>query len=680
MLRAFSEYKLSLAISIATLTFILISCSKKETRVKENLTGKKETNEYVGDNECYACHSKIYDSFKQNGMGKSFYLPNENITGEYEKNNIVYDRKKNLYYKQTHEGNDFYQTEFRKDKNGKVVHELKIKTDYVVGSGNSTKSYIYSQNGFLYQMPLTWYSKEQKWDLSPGYQRINLRFSRPIRQECINCHNSYSEYQPFSNNRYTGNIPLGIGCERCHGPGKNHVIHQTEIANSNKESKTGKDTTIVNSKYLEPTKQLDVCFQCHLQGAISVFKEGRKENDFRPGMRLFEVKGIYVRDETPGNLNIAGHGTNLLMSECFKKSDWNLLCTTCHDPHQKANSITPKEYNSKCIGCHEVPQLTKKFLEKEHSDNGNCISCHMKKSNSNIPHTNTTEHWIRKVIPSRINSQDDLLDSSKTEEAVILKNIFEEDKSDKDVYLGIAYVRYFEERHSNAEYLNRAIVLLQSTSNKEGLYFLGKAYQYQRKLNEAATAFQKLINLEPANANAHFELGNVYEKLNRNKEAIESFTNSVTYFPENYKAYNSLGNLYSKAGNIQKALESYNKSVQVFSNYSISLNNLGELYFVSLNDTSNARKYLELALKYDPDFAMAMLNLGNLELLLGNESAAEILLKKSIELEPSLTAAYGNLALIYKERGDKKEAKKYLNKLLEIDPRDSKAKELLKEL
>src|SRR5213594_345030 len=115
---------------------------------RELIFTKKTTNEtepyslnlrrdvkYVGDEQCYDCHSEIYKNFKKTGMGRSFYRPSsENVIEDYEKNNMIYDSKSDFYYKMYREGDKFYQTEYRLDEKGKKVHELIRKIDYVIGS------------------------------------------------------------------------------------------------------------------------------------------------------------------------------------------------------------------------------------------------------------------------------------------------------------------------------------------------------------------------------------------------------------------------------------------------------------------------------------------------------------------------------------------------------------------
>ena len=46
--------------------------------------------------------------------------------------------------------------------------------------GGRGVAYLIERDGFLFQSPITWYSRERRWDLSPGYEKSNVHFDRPI--------------------------------------------------------------------------------------------------------------------------------------------------------------------------------------------------------------------------------------------------------------------------------------------------------------------------------------------------------------------------------------------------------------------------------------------------------------------------------------------------------------------
>jgi hypothetical protein len=85
-----------------------------------------------------------------------------------------------------------------------TIYKRQETVDYIVGSGQHTNSHIQSVNGYLNQMPMTFYTQKQKWDLPPGFEDgRNTRFMRKIGLECMSCHNNYPEFVIGSENKFT---------------------------------------------------------------------------------------------------------------------------------------------------------------------------------------------------------------------------------------------------------------------------------------------------------------------------------------------------------------------------------------------------------------------------------------------------------------------------------------------
>lgn len=639
---------------------------------------------YVGDQKCQPCHAGLFDSYHTNGMGSSlFRLTKEKETEDFEKENTIYDAKSDYYY-QVYKKNDvYYQKEFRKDKNGKITHELEKKIEYVMGSGNSVRSYIYSENGFFFEMPVSWYTEKKKWDLSPGYEKINLRFSRPIVEECMNCHNDYSGHIKFSDNKYHTPIAEGISCERCHGPGELHVKRYTEKSHTFEDiEKDSVDRTIVNPVNLPVDEQLSVCFQCHLQGEVRVFAEGKKQSDFKPGMKLTDVKEVFVQDNiAKGDFKIASHADRMFMCDCFINSKGAMTCITCHDPHKPVKDVPRQYFNDKCISCHAVNTLSTFSIKADHKPESDCIKCHMKQGGTkDVLHVNFTDHWIRKEIEDVPESV--MKEKTDPKVAVKLKNFYNDTSEDSGLNLGIAYVKYFDTRHSHGEYLKTAMPLLEEglkkfPQHKEGLFYLAFAYFKTDRIQEAVNILQKLTTADPDNAQAYFLLGTAFEKQKNTAKAIESYQKSLQIFPENIKALNSLGNLFYNAGRVNEAVDSYKKALNIISDNANVLNNLGDIFLYKINNLREGKAFIEEAIALDPDFSMALINLGNALMLEGNTAEAETVFRQVLEKEPRNVIAYGNLAVIYEDKGERNKAKEMLNKVLEIDPKDARALQML---
>ena len=139
-------------------------------------------------------------------------------------------------------GDALYQEEYLIGPDGRRLHELRRRIDYVMGSGSVARTYFTEENGRLFQLPLTWYHG-RGWDFSPGYELNNARFDRLLPDRCIACHGSYPQPIAFLEGKYAELRP-GIGCERCHGPGALHVSERSTGSSADSTY----DDTIVDRK------------------------------------------------------------------------------------------------------------------------------------------------------------------------------------------------------------------------------------------------------------------------------------------------------------------------------------------------------------------------------------------------------------------------------------------------
>ncbi|MEZ4849788.1 MAG: multiheme c-type cytochrome [Bacteroidia bacterium] len=341
-----------LFVSILSGTALFIRCSQKPSTYL-NLNPAVQ---YTGVQSCQPCHKKIYQSFLETGMGKSFYEPDTGkIIESFGVESLVYDEKEDFYYLPYWQNNEMFVKEFRL-KNQDTVYQRNEKIDFIVGSGHQTRSYILQRKDYLYEVPITWYVNKQIWDLSPGYDEVNTRFSREIGEECLTCHTGYIEHIEGSKNRYR-KVALGIDCEKCHGPGEEHI----RLTEGGQLIDVGEETdySIVNPGKLPISKQFDVCQQCHLQG-VNVFKDGKEISDFRPGMDLHEIYEVFIEQHPDQNaFGIASHAERLQQSQCFIQSNGKLTCTTCHDPHKSVNITDEKVYINQCQKCHQNQQVSR---------------------------------------------------------------------------------------------------------------------------------------------------------------------------------------------------------------------------------------------------------------------------------------------------------------------------------
>ena|GEM_PF-269793 len=346
---------------------------------------------YVGDKACQVCHEGICDLYhKSHTMARSSSLAGKpdaagqtGIEGfgpthhtSFEKDQIRFSVTK------TPEG-QFKQKEEYFDESGSTVVERNFDYTIAVGSGHRGRSYIFEKDGWLFQTTMSWFSKAGIWDISPGFQLERENLGRPIKRLCIICHTNQAalvagtvnKYEPFSVQN------LGIGCERCHGPGKLHcderandpapVIERTrtKVAAFSSGGFQGipgpADTSIVNPARLAPALRDSVCNQCHLQGEKRVERSGRKMEEFRPGLPLSDFMAIFVLQPSISDKNKAvGQVEQMTSSVCYIKSGEKLGCISCHDPHSlPTEEVRIEFYRNKCLNCHkgDTPPATGQF-------------------------------------------------------------------------------------------------------------------------------------------------------------------------------------------------------------------------------------------------------------------------------------------------------------------------------
>lgn len=637
--------------------------------------------QYVGDEECAACHSELYNSFIKTGMGRSFY-PAENaaVIEDFSHPNPTYDTNRDFYYTAAFKDGKVSQTEFRLNEKGERIYELSRTADYIIGSGNHNRTYLTVKNGFLKELPLTWYSDKQKWDLSPGYHSTNMRFSRPIVEECMHCHNSYTEISAYSQSRYNKPLPNGIGCERCHGPGQLHVQQRLE----NSAINTGQpDVSIINPKNLPFQEQLDVCQQCHLQGEISVFLPDKRSSDFRPGMQLSTIKSIFMEKNPKQNVfRIASHAERLSQSECFQKSK-SLTCITCHDPHVPVQEHPRSSFNDNCLACHNVNSLQLENLEY-HQQSADCVSCHMLQGGTaDIPHVNFTDHKIQRYSTPIQSSHPTAIKINKA--PVNLVNYFTGDKTVNAIQTGIAYVRLFESRHQQKGYLINSISLLEESLKEKdgqvaGWYHFGRAHHLLGNGKKAVSAYQQTIDQDPDHPLAYAQLGFLAIENEKFIQAVSLFRQSVKSDPYNPVVWNNYGQALLFSDSSNQALSAYTTAIQLDQDYANAYNNRGELLLYQQNKVKMSKNDFMSCLALDPDHIFALHNMSNIAILEEDLLKAEKFAFRALVVNSDFVPAYGTLATVFAQQGRIEEAKQSLSTMIKLEPNNVDARKILDSL
>lgn len=601
----FRQIRIFLGLSVG-LSFFFIRCDQATVTEATKEIGYAYQNhhpdvKYIGMAECATCHVDKYLTFQHTGKGRSFHAPDTSKI--IEKFNIkpVFDTYSNLYYLPYWKGTDMCIHEFR--LHGKdTVHSRIEKVDYVIGSGNQTRSYIRNVNGYLYEMPITWYVSKGIWDLSPGYEKgLNSRFNRPVGDQCMNCHNSNVQFEKHAINRFIS-VGEGIECEKCHGPGEAHmaaVINENEVKG-----------TIVNPATLATELRFDICRQCHLEGVV-VEKEGKDLYAYRPGMKLSDFYDVFIpAEQNETEFGFASHAERLQMSACFKGMNGEMACTNCHDPHQAIHTNTREYFNGKCLSCHSVNVCGEDHQVMAEANN-DCVKCHMKKGGTeDIPHVSSTDHLIR-VLKGEKASDEAHGTGLKEFKSFTSTHIDDRTKA-------LLHMNYYEQFEGDIGYLERVAPLVKQLKPLEQarfIYLINNGHQqfdltpfdlaqvndpyacyhiytlWKRKGKLQLRWLEKSVMLASDNQDFLFQLAKDYEEVDIEKSAFY-YDKLLQKNPKHPQALVNYGMYWKEKGEFEKAVRHFQLATYNYPDYQLAKENLAVCY-MEMNKFDEAATQLE---------------------------------------------------------------------------------------
>jgi hypothetical protein len=354
---------------------------------------------YVGSKVCAGCHRPIFNSFSRTDMGRSMSAVTPEFLEKIPPSASIFDARLNQHFEvSVHDGN-LYQSDFQVAPSGETIFHESRKIDWIIGSGANGLGGLVTRDNFLYEAPLSYYSKTHTWALSPGYEFGDFGFNRPILPACINCHSGMPRPIPNGNGHFLEPPfqELAIGCENCHGPGAAHV---REMQGDSAPAPESADHSIVNPAKLKPWLANNICMSCHQTGDARVLKPGKNYRDFRPGTPLDDTMSILMVPPTrdaPPQADLLQHYFSMTLSKCYRASGARLSCITCHDPHvQPAHDEAPAYYRQKCLSCHTEKSCAVPLAIRQHKNPpDDCSGCHMPKRDITvISHSSLTNHRI----------------------------------------------------------------------------------------------------------------------------------------------------------------------------------------------------------------------------------------------------------------------------------------------
>jgi predicted CXXCH cytochrome family protein len=678
---------------------------------------------------CAGCHKNVWETYRRTGMGRSFYRPSPtSIAEDFTHKNTFYHQPSDSYFTMLQRDGKYYQRRYQIDSTGKQVNVMEKQIDYIMGSGNHSRAYLYrTTDNRLVELPLAWYAeKGGYWAMNPGYDRPDHDgFRRPITYDCMFCHNAYpaipaGHEQPFAQPVYSGALPEGIDCQRCHGPGSRHV----KLAATAGAKREDIRNAIVNPSRLSPERQMEVCMQCHLEttsfplpNAIQRYERG--PFSYQPGEPLSDF--ILNFDHAPGTgredkFEIVNAAYRLRRSACFLKSNGpnskrKLLCTTCHNPHDvPRGEDAARHYTAVCRQCH-ASSFDKQVAAGKHTRATGCVDCHMpKRRTEDVVHVTATDHYIQRQKPA-----DDLLaerperqetGSSAYRGPVVLyypETLPHTPENDLDI--AVAQVKQSSNLREGIERLSAAIAkysperpeyylelaeALQSSGQLAkalpvyreavrrnpkfavGLQKLGTALRRAGQYPESMETLRQAASLEPARALTWHELGLTYRALGRSADAVAAIGRAVAMDPDMPEAHNNLGIIWFAGGERARAEEAFREAIRIRPDYADAHGNLANL-FSGGSHPNEARGQFEIALRLRPGDAATRYNYAMLLGRAGHFDEAQRELEACIHADPEFADAHQLLGDLLLAKRQAQDAIPHYREALRINPESSRA-------
>jgi len=526
--------------------------------------------DYVDPAACAPCHAGIADTYRRTGMGRSFSRPRFDAGASYH-----HAASERSYTLDQRDGRWFLRRS--PDAMEKEVH-------YVLGSGNHSRALLHrALDGSLRQLPIAWYAERGGfWAMAPGYDRPDhLDFRRRVNPDCLFCHNGYAR----------GPEPAeGIDCQRCHGPGRAHV-------------ETAGRGPIVNPARLSRDRQLEVCFQCHLETTsfrlpYAVRRYGRDVSSYRPGEPLSDYMLHF--DHAPGSghedkFEVAGAPYRLMQSACFERSG-RLTCTTCHNPHDiPRGDDAARHYAAACRTCHTLKAAP------PHTASADCRPCHMpRRRTGDAIHVAMTDHRIVRRPPAgdplalRSEFHDDRAGAYTGEVVLYWPKTLPPDP-ETDLYLALAQVIDNANLRTGIERL-RAAVRRHRPTRGEFYFELAEAYRKLGRHADAAPYYEEARKRRaPGLDTARFQndLGESYLQQNRAGDAVVPLRRAIALDPDLPEAHTNLGVALARTGDLAGAEQSLREALRIEPNLAEAHLNLGIVLMG--RDRGAARYHLERA-------------------------------------------------------------------------------------
>lgn len=611
---------------------------------------------------------------------------------------------------------DFQNAEFSKDgvvsgffrQNGRFLvntdgpdgklADFEIK--YTFGVAPLQQYLIELPGGKLQALSIAWDSRTkeqggQRWFHLYANEKIDhsdelhwTRRSQNWNFMCAECHSTHVQKNYAASNRtyHSTWSEIDVSCEACHGPGSGHVAwakHESGFENA--DAKTKGLLVLLNERrgaawVIDPQTgngqrntprsgdtEIEVCARCHSRRAqlLGDYRHGRLMDTYLPS--LLRQTLYHADGQIDGEVYEYG---SFLQSKMYQAG---VTCSDCHEPHSLKLRVAD---NGTCLQCHAADKYddAKHHFHVRDSAGSQCVDCHMP-TNTYMGVDVRHDHGFRIPRP-------DLSEKLGSPNAC---NACHADKTVQwaaDTVKGWyghqpkGYQNYAEALHAarvgSADATARLLVLLQDKS--------------QPAIARATAISELAVSLTPEQLPVLIQALQDADPLLRSAalEAMQQLPPKQRWPLAHDRLRDPVPSVRALAGAALAGLAPANISAAEQADYasassdylnSLDLNaddpaaqvNRGNFY-AARNEVALAERAYREALRLDPDFVMAYMNLADLFRQVRRDNEGLSLLEQGLARLPEAADLHHSLGLLQVRRKNTAEALKSLECAVKLAP------------
>ncbi len=352
---------------------------------------------YTGSQECRRCHEDQYASWQRAlHLKMTRGTAQSEVLGDF-RNGTRFSKYGRSYEMSSRDGRYFI-TVTRRGSDPET-----FEVNYTLGARRFQGYLSKLPDGRIYVLPAFWRVETAQWidfkEITP-LPDDDHDFRQIWNVNCFNCHatNLAQNFDRTTLTYKTTWTEMGIGCEACHGPGRDHIAlmirwekdpaSKPEYDTSKANRQLGSLLRIFSPRTAERRQIFDACGYCHgnKTNYFTGFKPGGLYEDYALPFLVSEPipredpQGDYWPDGRPTRFN---RPQALTESGCFRKGQ--AVCTDCHLAHGARNDHALKlpfeRSNGLCTQCHtgltEPAALGAHTHHPPESTGSHCVECHM---------------------------------------------------------------------------------------------------------------------------------------------------------------------------------------------------------------------------------------------------------------------------------------------------------------